>query len=141
MTEKEDPLRFRFCAGDISGAGEAVDSLKQALMLCGIGKETVRRVCVCAYEALVNAAIYAGGGSLVAEAGTELIRLSVSDNGPGIKDIANAFIPGRSTASPEALAQGFGGGSGLTNMKRSSDEMYVKTEPGGGTEITMLFKL
>ena len=141
MTEKDDALRFRIGAGDISGAGEAVDCLKQALTLRGIGKETVRRVCVCAYEALVNAAIYAGGGLLIVEAGQEQIRLSVSDNGPGIIDIDHAFIPGRSTAANETLAKGFGGGSGLHNMKKLSDEINVKTEPGKGTEITMLFKL
>ena len=61
------------------------------------------------------------------------LTLDISDDGPGIEDIARAMLPGYSTASDDARELGFGAGMGLPNMQRNADEFFIESEFGRGT--------
>jgi serine/threonine-protein kinase RsbT len=58
------------------------------------------------------------------------LRLSFSDEGPGIPDIAQALKDGYTTGS--------GMGLGLGGSKRLMNEFEIETEPGGGTTVTVI---
>jgi serine/threonine-protein kinase RsbT len=55
------------------------------------------------------------------------LRLSFSDHGPGIPDIAQALKDGFTTGS--------GMGLGLGGSKRLMNEFEIETRPGGGTTV------
>ena len=67
--------------------------------------------------------------------------MTLTDQGPGIPDIALAMSEGWSTAPDEVRSLGFGAGMGLPNMKRYSDEMTIDTEVGKGTTVTVKIKV
>lgn len=52
------------------------------------------------------------------------------DSGPGIACISSAMLDGYSTSG--------GLGSGISGAKRLMDEFEIKSEPGHGTEITII---
>lgn len=96
----------------------------------------VRKIAIAMYEGEINMVIR-GGGRIAVEIGGENIRMSLSDHGPGIPDIALAMQEGWSTAPQEARNLGFGAGMGLPNMKKYSDEMEIVSAPGEGTTVNM----
>ena len=53
------------------------------------------------------------------------------------EDIDLAMQEGFSTAPDNVRALGFGAGMGLPNMKRYTDEMYIESEVGKGTKVTI----
>ena len=69
---------------------------------------------------------------------SEKVRITISDTGPGIPDIERAMEEGFSTATPQVREMGFGAGMGLSNMKRNSDSMNIKSTPGEGTTVELL---
>jgi serine/threonine-protein kinase RsbT len=81
-----------------------------------------------------NTLEHGGGGSLelaVVVNGTRSgIRLSFSDNGPGIPDVQQALSDGFTT--------GAGMGLGLGGSKRLMNEFEIKTAPGVGTTVTVI---
>jgi serine/threonine-protein kinase RsbT len=79
-----------------------------------------------------NVIEYAGSGEVLIEPGNSVetcIRITVSDNGPGIEDIDKALQEGYST--------GQGLGVGLPGAKRIMDEFEIKTNREHGTTIKM----
>ena len=101
----------------------------------------MRKVSIALYEGEINLAIHAHGGDIDVEVDDDAVRMTLSDTGPGIADIALAMSEGYSTAPDEVRSLGFGAGMGLPNMKKYSDEMTIDTVIGVGTTVTMIVKL
>jgi serine/threonine-protein kinase RsbT len=81
-----------------------------------------------------NTLEHGGGGSLelavVVNGARRGIRLTFSDQGPGIPDIALALKDG--------YTSGGGMGLGLGGSKRLMNEFEIDTKPGSGTTITAI---
>ena len=71
----------------------------------------------------------------------ESVDMTLTDQGPGIPDIALAMSEGWSTAPDEVRSLGFGAGMGLPNMKRNADGFEIESELGKGTRIQMAFRV
>ena len=121
-------------------AGEASSKIKQVVRQLGVNAQTARRISVCAYEAELNAIIHAYGGFMRVRVFPDRTELEVTDEGPGIPDIAAAMREGFSTAPDNIREMGFGAGMGLPNMARSADEFEIKSSAENGTWIHMLVR-
>jgi serine/threonine-protein kinase RsbT len=81
-----------------------------------------------------NVVIHGGGGLLkwenVLDEGREGLRLTFSDQGPGIKDVALAMKDG--------WTSGKGLGMGLPGSKRLVNEFEIDSKPGAGTRVTII---
>ena len=121
-------------------AGEASSKIKQVVRQLGVNAQTARRISVCAYEAELNAIIHAYGGFMRVRVFPDRTELEVTDEGPGIPNIAAAMREGFSTAPDNIREMGFGAGMGLPNMARSADEFEIKSSTEGGTWIHMLVR-
>jgi serine/threonine-protein kinase RsbT len=90
------------------------------------------KVITAASELARNTLIYGGGGSMQLESlnGPRLgVRLTFSDNGPGIPDIELALRDGFTTGS--------GLGLGLGGTKRLVNEFQIESKVGQGTRVTI----
>lgn len=80
-----------------------------------------------------NTVEYGGGGTLrievLRDGARRGVRLTFTDQGPGIPDLARAMTDGYST--------GTGLGLGLSGAKRLSNEFDVQSAPGQGTTVTL----
>lgn len=121
-------------------AGEASSKIKQVVRQLGVDAQTARRISVCAYEAELNAIIHAFGGKMLVLVFSDRTELEVTDEGPGIPDIAAAMKEGFSTAPDKIRELGFGAGMGLPNMKRSADSFTIESSPEKGTRIHMVVR-
>jgi anti-sigma regulatory factor (Ser/Thr protein kinase) len=121
-------------------AGEASSKIKQVVRQLGVDAQTARRISVCAYEAELNAIIHAYGGFMRVRVFPDRTELEVTDEGPGIPDIAAAMREGFSTAPDNIRELGFGAGMGLPNMARSADEFSIKSSKEKGTWIHMMVR-
>jgi serine/threonine-protein kinase RsbT len=128
-------------ARDFLHAGEASIQIQGLLKSMHLDPALIRRIAVCSYEGEMNAVIHGGDGTLEMTMEDDHLTLEISDDGPGIEDIARAMLPGYSTASEDAREMGFGAGMGLPNMQRSADEFLIESEPGRGTRARMRFHL
>jgi serine/threonine-protein kinase RsbT len=92
------------------------------------------KIVTAASELARNALVYGGGGILtweiMSENGRQGLRLEVSDEGPGIKDLALAMKDGWST--------GTGLGLGLPGTKRLVNDFAITSQPGLGTTVTVI---
>ena len=81
-----------------------------------------------------NTLQHGGGGSMelavVVNGVRRGIRMSFSDQGPGIPDIAQALKDG--------FTSGTGMGLGLGGSKRLMNEFEIESNPGGGTIVTAI---
>lgn len=135
-------LRFYINAGDYERAGLASVQLKRELAARGVDPALQRRVAIATHEAETNLIIHStSGGTIIAVLEPESIRLTVSDNGPGIENIEQAMQPGYTTASDFIRSLGFGAGMGLPNIKRCADHFEFKSKPGLGTRLNLRFDL
>ncbi|MBN1829759.1 MAG: ATP-binding protein [Deltaproteobacteria bacterium] len=133
---------FEIDYDDLSNAGIGAVALKRFLQSRGLGKEDLRKVGVCAYEAEVNVVIHSTGtGNMYCFTNGRDIILLVLDNGIGIADLHAAMVEGFSTASDEVRDKGFGAGRGINNMKRFSDDFVMLSENGLGTRVEMRFRV
>jgi serine/threonine-protein kinase RsbT len=86
-----------------------------------------------ASELARNTMVYGGGGEVLvqplAEGLRRGLRLTFSDSGPGIADIALAMKDGYTT--------GGGLGLGLGGAKRLSSEFSIDSAPGKGTRVSI----
>ena len=132
-------LSFNFAVdgSDFTSAGQASVLLKKNLRQLGLDPETIRRASIALYEGEINMVIHAGGGEAVVTVDEQAITITLTDKGPGIKDIEQAMQEGFSTATDNIRSLGFGAGMGLPNMKRYSDEMTIDSVIGEGTTIVM----
>ncbi|MFI6451148.1 anti-sigma regulatory factor [Streptosporangium amethystogenes] len=91
------------------------------------------KVVTAASELARNALVYAGGGrvrvEIVHNGVRQGLRMTFSDNGPGIPDIEQALTDGWTT--------GNGLGLGLSGSRRLVDEFALESSPGEGTLITV----
>lgn len=91
------------------------------------------KIITAASEIARNTVDYGGGGTLCLEilhsGARRGLRLTFTDEGPGIADVDLALTDGYTT--------GHGLGLGLSGAKRLSNEFEVKSRPGEGT-IVML---
>ena len=135
-------LKFDVEAGDFDRAGLASVQLKRELAARGVEPALQRRVAIATHEAETNLIIHStSGGTITADINPESIRLTVTDNGPGIADVDQAMQPGFSTASDFVRSLGFGAGMGLPNIKRCADLFYIKSKLGMGTWLDLRFNL
>ena len=134
-------LSYQVEGGDLTHAGEASSSVKQALRKLGMDPSIIRRVSVCMYEGEINMVIHANGGTAQVDVGLDDITITLTDRGPGIPDIGKAMQAGFTTAADSVRDLGFGAGMGLPNMKKYSDEMTVDSVLGVGTTVTMVVRI
>ena len=91
------------------------------------------KIITAASEVGRNTVDYGGGGTLrieVLKDGRRTgVRLTFSDQGPGITDIGKAMTDGYTT--------GGGLGLGLSGAKRLSNEFAITSTPGVGTTVTL----
>jgi serine/threonine-protein kinase RsbT len=87
-----------------------------------------------ASEIVRNMLRYANGGDAILEIvvrnNVKGVRLTFSDKGPGIPDLAKAMQDGFSTAKSLGL--------GLPGAKRLSNEFDIKSVVGQGTTVTII---
>jgi len=133
-------LEFSLEHNRFEKAGEASSKVKQVVRQLGVDAQTARRISVCAYEAELNAIIHAYGGFMRVRVFPDRTELEVTDEGPGIPDIAAAMREGFSTAPDNIRELGFGAGMGLPNMARSADEFEIKSSKEKGTWIHMMVR-
>lgn len=134
-------LSYEVAGGDLSRAGEASSSVKQALRKLGYDLDTVRRVSVCMYEGEINMVIHAGGGTASVDVGLDRITIVLEDHGPGIPNVEQAMQAGFTTAGDSVRDLGFGAGMGLPNMRKYSDSMAIDSAVGAGTKVTMVIRV
>jgi serine/threonine-protein kinase RsbT len=116
---------------DIVAARQAIRRAAQQL---GFSIVDQTKIVTAASELARNALVYGGGGILtweiMSENGRQGLRLEVSDEGPGIKDLALAMKDGWST--------GTGLGLGLPGTKRLVNDFAITSQPGLGTTVTVI---
>lgn len=134
-------LHYTVPGDDFTRAGESSADLKQRLKKLGIPPGAVRKVSIALYEGEINLAIHAHGGDIDVEVDDDAVRMTLSDTGPGIADIALAMSEGYSTAPDEVRSLGFGAGMGLPNMKKYSDEFDIQSAVGVGTTVKMAVRI
>jgi len=132
---------YAITGGDFDLAGLASSGLKQRLKKLGVAPACLRRVLIAAYEAEANIVVHAHKGTLRAALGPSRIDVEVADEGPGIPDIEQAMKEGFSTASPAAMALGFGAGMGLPSIRKNSDSFAIESEVGRGTRVSFSIRL
>ncbi|GAB3972412.1 hypothetical protein GCM10028832_29370 [Streptomyces sparsus] len=107
-------------------------AVRNATLRVGFGIVDQTRVVTAASELARNAYIHGGGGTLTLEnldhAGRRGLRMTISDEGPGIPDVEAALADGFTT--------GAGLGHGLGGVRRLMDEFEVDSRPGRGTTVT-----
>ena len=102
----------------------------------GVGFSLVdqTKIITAASELARNALEYGGGGTMLMEEVTNLprkgLRLTFTDEGPGIPDLDQALRDG--------FTSGGGLGLGLGGAKRLANEFYIKSEVGKGTQVTIV---
>ncbi|WP_226961462.1 MULTISPECIES: anti-sigma regulatory factor [Streptomyces] len=110
---------------------EARHAVRAAALAVDLGLVDQTRVVTAASELVRNAYIHGGGGTLLIEQldrrGRLGIRLTVTDQGPGIPDLDAALDDGFST--------GAGLGHGLGGARRLMHEFEVDSPPEGGTTV------
>lgn len=89
------------------------------------------KIVTAASELARNTFVHGGGGAALLEAMHEGarrgLRLTFTDKGPGIADVARALVDGYTTGS--------GLGLGLGGAKRLSNEFEISSSPGQGTRV------
>jgi anti-sigma regulatory factor (Ser/Thr protein kinase) len=144
--QNEDYEHFLEGIFDIQGrdfvdAGIVSSQIKKGLQSKGIPEHIIRRVAVITFEAEVNIISYAQQGTISYYVLDDSIIIEADDYGPGIDDIELALQEGYSTADDSIREMGFGAGMGLSNIKKSSDEFEILSEPGTGTRLRSVIRL
>ncbi len=131
-------LRYDIKPRDFTNGGGASSNFKRALIRLGANPQIARRCGIAVYEAEMNLIIHTtNGGVIRVEIEPHQISITVTDEGPGIKDVDLAMRPGYSTASDEVRELGFGAGMGLVNIQRCVDSMKLESTWGNGTRLRL----
>jgi len=108
-------------------------AVRQAAVAQGLSLIDQTKIVTAASELARNALDYGGGGAVAIEpvinGAKHGLRLTFSDEGPGIADIEQALKDGFTT--------GGGLGLGLGGAKRLSNEFSIQSAPGTGTRIVI----
>jgi serine/threonine-protein kinase RsbT len=134
---KDMKFEYLIEGGDFVKAGHASSDVKKILNQLNIDPVIVRRIAVAMYEGEVNVVAHAYRGIIKVKINPERIIVTIQDEGPGIADIDRAMQEGYSTASDKVREMGFGAGMGLSNMKKNSDQLVIKSEINRGTVVEM----
>lgn len=134
-------LHYDIDGSDFTVAGQASSNLKKILKQLGVSPDIIRKAAISMYEGEINTVIHGKGGTVDVEISTDKLIVTFTDQGPGIKDIAQAMQEGFSTATDEARELGFGAGMGLPNMKKYSDVLNITSAPGQGTTVEIVINL
>lgn len=124
--------------GDFSHAGSASSKVKKMLKQLDIDPKKIKSIVIALYEAEVNIVAHAWEGEIRISIEPDRITMVLEDKGPGIPDIDQAMVEGFSTASKEVREMGFGAGMGLSNIKRNTDSLDIKSKVGVGTTLKMV---
>lgn len=107
--------------------------VREQSMTMGFSLVDQTKLVTAASELGRNTIIYGGGGEVtlegLADAARRGLRLTFSDEGPGIDDIELALKDGFTTGS--------GLGLGLGGAKRLSNEFSIDSRPGKGTRVVI----
>lgn len=105
--------------------------VRQAAALLGFGLVDQTKLVTAASELARNTLVHGGGGQMAASRvsarGVEGLRLTFSDNGPGIADLERALSDG--------YTSGDGLGMGLGGARRLVHDFEVESSPGTGTTV------
>lgn len=134
-------LKYHIEGGDFSKAGFASSQVKKTLKQLNVSSNLIKNVVVALYEAEVNIVAHANKGEIDVSISPEEVKMILTDQGKGIKDINQAMTVGYSTASPKVRKMGFGAGMGLPNIKKNVDLLTIESNVGIGTTLTMIKKL
>ena len=124
--------------GNFSDAGFPSSQVKKLLKQLNVDGGVIKRTVVALYEAEVNIVAHAYHGLITVDIDPEKIIILLSDEGPGIADIRKAMEVGYSTATPAVREMGFGAGMGLSNMNANADKLEITSQPGKGTNVTII---
>ena len=126
--EETHPIQ---CEDDVVRVRQAV---RQWATQMRFGLVDQTKIVTAASELARNTLVHGGGGQMQLAAiqndRSRGIRLTFSDTGPGIPDIALALRDGYST--------GTGMGLGLSGSKRLMNEFELDSAPGKGTRVTVI---
>ena len=126
-TLDEAPLRSEH---EIVLARQLVRRLSQEL---GFSLVDQTKMVTAASELARNALVYGGGGSmrweLLDDGRRKGLKLTFSDEGPGIADMEMAMTDGWSS--------GTGLGMGLTGARRLVNQFEIDSRPGAGTRVSI----
>jgi serine/threonine-protein kinase RsbT len=129
IVEKDDTIPIRTPEDVVRVRRE----VRERSVAIGFGLVDQTKLVTAASEIARNTVDYGGGGTLKIEClrlgNRRGLRLTFSDQGPGIADIDRAMADGYST--------GGGLGLGLSGAKRLSNEFAIRSSPGQGTVITL----
>ncbi len=116
---------------DLVKARQAVRTLALDL---GYGIVNQTKLVTAVSELTRNVLLYAGKGEInieLIESGTKKgLKITVTDEGPGIPDVDLAITDGYSSSK--------GLGKGLSGTKKLMDDFSIKTEVGKGTEVVII---
>ena len=132
---KEIYLTYNVPSRDFDNAGHASTQMKKNLKRLGIRPDIIHRLSIASYEAEMNVVLHSNGGKMEFSVAPDEICLKVEDKGPGIEDVEKAMQPGYSTATEWIREMGFGAGMGLSNIKKYSDDLEIKSALGVGTTL------
>lgn len=130
-------FEYQIEGGDFNKAGYASSHLKKVLNQLNFDPALVRQIAVATYEAEVNVVAHAFRGKMTVFINPSRVLVRLEDEGPGIPDINKAMEEGYSTASDKVREMGFGAGMGLSNMKKNTDELTIRSEIKKGTLVEM----
>jgi serine/threonine-protein kinase RsbT len=129
LVETADTMPLR-SSDDVVRVRQAV---RARAVAAGFSLVDQTKIVTAASEVARNTVDYGGGGTALIEVLRDGqrrgVRLTFSDQGPGIPDLAKAMTDGYTT--------GGGLGLGLTGAKRLSNEFAITSAPGQGTTVTL----
>jgi len=108
-------------------------AVRARAVACGFSLVDQTKIVTAASESARNTVDYGGGGVLriemLRDGQRRGVRLTFTDQGPGIPDLELAMKDGYTT--------GNGLGLGLSGAKRLSNEFAITSTPGQGTVVTL----
>jgi len=107
---------------------------REIAALAGFDNLEQTRISTAASEIARNAFKYAGGGTIefafdTTNSGRQLLRIVISDHGPGIEDLAT-ILEGHYRSKT-------GLGRGILGAKKLMDSFDIRTAPGQGTTVVL----
>ncbi|CAL9339107.1 anti-sigma regulatory factor [Streptomyces sp. enrichment culture] len=107
--------------------------VRQLAISVGFGLVDQTKLVTAASELARNALVHGGGGQVecarVSRGGVQGLRLTFSDDGPGIADVEQALGDG--------YTSGGGLGMGLGGARRLVHDFEIDSRPGAGTTVTV----
>jgi serine/threonine-protein kinase RsbT len=129
VVEQDDTMPIR-ASDDVVRVRQAV---RVRALKAGFSLVDQTKIITAASEIARNTLDYGGGGTVrlevLQDGRRNGVRLTFTDHGPGIPDIALALT--------EGFTSGGGLGLGLAGARRLSNEFDIASTPGAGTVVTL----